>query len=85
MIENEYPQEYFIELDGLSPILVGRVTIFEVISTHNCFYNLEIDIVQSESGKIYNHVRSMFNQVEAREALDSAVQYLKEHLESKRI
>ena len=75
----DFPQEHYIELVGLSPFLVGRIVIFE----QSYGFNLEIDIVQNESGKIHNHVRSMFNQPEAREALDLAVQYLKEYLESK--
>ena len=78
MIE-EFPQEHLVELKGLSPYLVGRITIFR----HEQFFNVEIDIIQNESGKIYNHVRSMYNQPEAREALDLAVQYLKDFLDSK--
>lgn len=74
-----FPQEHMIELNGLSPFLMGRITIFK----HDTNYNVEIDIIQSESGKIYNHVRSLYGQPEVREALDLSVQYLKDYLDSK--
>lgn len=74
-----FPQEYFIEIGKLSPFLVGRIQIFE----HGINYNVEIDIIQKESGKIHNHVRSLYNQDDAREALDLSVQYLKDFLDSK--
>ncbi len=80
----EFPQEHYIELTGLSPFLVGRITIYEQLLGRFANFNVEIDIVQNETGKIYNHVRSLYNQPEAREALDLAVQYLKEYLESKK-
>lgn len=73
----DYPQEHYIELQGLSPHFVGRVVIFQ----HGQLYNVEIDIVQSETGKIYNHVKSLFGETDARDALDSAVHYLKQHFD----
>lgn len=75
----EFPQEHMIELKGLSPFLVGRITIYQQEEK----YNVEIDIVQNESGKIYNHVKSMYGEDEPREALDMAVQHLKDFLDSK--
>ncbi len=79
-LESIYPQEHLIELSGLSPYLVGRIVIMEMDSV----YNVEIDIIQNESGKIYNHVRSIFNEPDPREALDLSVQYLKDYLDLKK-
>ena len=79
-LESNYPQEHLIELSGLSPYLVGRIVIMEIGSV----YNVEIDIIQNESGKIYNHVRSIFNEPDPREALDLSVQYLKDYLDLKK-
>lgn len=79
-VQNEFPQEHLIELSGLSPFLVGRIVIFEQSS----LFNVEIDLVQQETGKIYKHVKSMFNCDEPREALDLAVQHLKDFLDSKK-
>ncbi len=80
VIGNEFPQEHLIELSGLSPFLVGRIVIFEQAT----LFNVEIDLVQKETGKIFNHVKSMFNCDDPREALDLAVQYLKDFLDSKK-
>ena len=78
-MNDQYPIEHMIELKGLSPFLVGRITIFKQESG----FNVEIDIIQNESGKIYNHVRSLYGEAEPREALDLAVQYLKNFLDNK--
>ena len=79
-LQNNYPQEHLIELSGLSPYLVGRIVIME----SGNFYNVEIDIVQSESGKIHSHVRTIYNEPDSREALDLSVQYLKNFLDAKK-
>jgi len=76
----EYPQEYLIELSGISPYFIGRI----VIHQNDQFFNVDIDIVQSESGKIINHVKSLYNEPDARDALDSSVQHLKNYLDSKK-
>ena len=78
-LSDYFPQEHFIKLQGLDPHFVGRIILFKA----NRGFDVEIDIVQSETGKIYNHVRSLYNQEEPREALDSAVQYLKDYLHNK--
>ncbi|MAX67040.1 MAG: hypothetical protein QF441_16065 [Bacteriovoracaceae bacterium] len=80
MLQNNFPQEHFIELVGLSPFLVGRITLFQ----QENLFNVEVDIIQSESGKIYNHVKSLYNQDDARDALDMSVQYLKDYLDAKK-
>lgn len=78
-ILNTFPQEFFVRLHGLDEHLKGRITLYQGV--HG--FDLEIDIVQKESGKIYNHVKSMYNESDAREAIDMAVQYLKDYLVSK--
>jgi hypothetical protein len=77
---SEFPQEHFVELKGLSPHFVGRITVYE----DRTKFNLEIDIVQTESGKIYNHVDSLYGEEEVQDALASAVQVLKNYLDSKK-
>lgn len=76
-MDKDFPQEHFIELSGMSSFLVGRIQIFR---QYNLF-NTEIDIIQIESGKIHNHVKSLYNQDDARDALDSSVQVLKNYLD----
>lgn len=72
-------KEYYVELNGLSPHFVGRITLYP----HGSNFNVEIDIVQSETGKIYNHVKSLHNQSDSRDAVDLAVYHLKKYLDSK--
>lgn len=79
-LSNSFPQEHFIRLKGLDPHFTGRITLYRGMNG----FDIEIDIVQSESGKIYNHVKSLYNQEDPRDALDSAVQYLKDYLVSKK-
>lgn len=79
-LSREFPQEHLVELKGLSPAFVGRITLYK----QGAFINAEIDIVQSESGKIYSHVKSLYNHDEPRELLDLCVHYLKEFLDAKK-
>lgn len=74
-----FPCEFFIELDGISPFLVGRI----IISQHGNTFNAEIDIVQNESGKIHNHVNIIYGESDPRETLDLAVHHLKLYLQKK--
>jgi hypothetical protein len=74
-----FPQEHLIELHGLSPEFVGRIVIYQ---QSKCF-NVEIDIVQSETGKIYTHVKSLYDGDDARELLDLSVHHLKKFLAPK--
>ena len=73
MIGKEFPQEHFIELRGLSPDFVGRISIFK----QGASFQTEIDIVQTETGKIYSHVKSLYDGDDARDMLDLGVHYLK--------
>lgn len=79
MIGKEFPQEHFIELRGLSPDFVGRISILKLGSK----FQTEIDIVQTETGKIYSHVKSIYDGDDPRDMLDLGVHYLKQFLTRK--
>lgn len=72
----EYPKDYFVEFGG-DDFLMGRITIFEISNK----YNVDIDIVQKESGKIFKHVHSLYDQDDHREAIDLSVYHLKKFLD----
>lgn len=72
-------EEHLIELKGLSPFLVGRISIMP----HGEMFNVEVDIIQSESGKIFNHVKILYNEMDKREALNLGVHHLQKYLNSK--
>jgi glutathionyl-hydroquinone reductase len=74
------PQEHFIELLGLSPHYVGRITVNRL----NTNYYVDLDIVHSESGKIYQHIESLWDQANPEDALAFAVHRFKKFLDSKR-
>jgi|SaaInlStandDraft_5_1057022.scaffolds.fasta_scaffold105313_2 hypothetical protein len=76
MQNHEFPKEFKIELVGLSPLLIGRVIVLAQMETY-CF---EIDIVQNESGKIYKHVTTLFNQPDFDDGLNLAVQQVRDYL-----
>jgi len=72
-------EEYLIELKGLSPQLVGRISI----NSSGELFNVEVDIIQSESGKIFNHVTILYNESDRKEALSLGVHHLQVFLDSK--
>lgn len=74
----EYPQEFFIKL-GEHPYLVGRLTLNWI----NKKFNVEIDIVQIESKKIWSHVDILYGVDEKDECLERAVQRLSDYLKTK--
>ena len=75
----EKVEEHLIELKGLSPFLIGRVCITQ----YGEFFNVEVDIIQSESGKIFNHVKILYNEPDKREALNLGVHHLQNFFNSK--
>jgi hypothetical protein len=75
----EKVEEHLIELKGLSPFLIGRVCIMQ----HGDLFNVEVDIIQSESGKIFNHVKILYNESDKRDALNLGVHHLQQFLNSK--
>lgn len=74
-----FPQEHLVELKGLSPFLVGRI----VVSKGQQGFDAEIDIIQAESGKIYNHVNILYGEFDPKEALDLGLHHLKQFLQKK--
>ncbi|RLA61974.1 MAG: hypothetical protein DRQ88_00695 [Epsilonproteobacteria bacterium] len=70
----EYPQDYFVKIENEEHHL-GRITINR--ASH---FNVEIDIVQKESKKIFQHVDMLFNIEDKTEAIDSGVQVLAKFL-----
>lgn len=72
---NEFPQEYFVELQG-EEHLVGRLVINKI---HEAFW-VEIDIVQKESKKIWSHVGDIHRVFDFDEATHQAVQLLADYL-----
>jgi hypothetical protein len=80
-------EEHLIELKGLSPLLLGRITLSESqpssMSEGLILFNVEVDIIQSESGKIFNHVTILYNEPDRREALNLGVHHLQKFLNSK--
>lgn len=73
MNKREFPAEYLIELGELSPYLVGRVIVYENQSK----YDTEIDVILSESGKIYKHVGQVFSESSSKDAFDMSYRKLK--------
>ena len=67
----EFPQEYFVKLDG-EDFLLGRLSINKL----NHAFWVEIDIVQKDSRKIWAHVGDLHGIKELDEAIDSSVQML---------
>lgn len=74
----EYPNENFIELNGLSPYLEGRI----IVNQTDIGFDAEVDIILSESGKIYKHITVLYSQSDHREALDQGYRELKKYLNS---
>jgi len=70
----EYPQDYFVKIENEEHHL-GRITLNK--AKH---FNVEIDIVQKESKKIFRHVDILFNIEDKTEAIDSGVQVLAKFL-----
>ena len=76
----DYPKEEYIELRGLSPELVGRISIHQNQHKNQNLFDAEIDIVLSESGKIYKHIDILYKLEDEREALNLAIHRLKKYL-----
>lgn len=77
-MNNEFPKEEYIELKGLSPELVGRVCITQ----NQNYFDAVIDIILSESGKIYKHIDIVYKQEDEREAMAVSIHRLKRYLSS---
>lgn len=73
----EYPKEHYIELVGLSPHIIGRLTLDKIGEK----FSVEIDLILGESKKIYSHVGALYDRDEELDALNDAVGHLKKYLE----
>lgn len=71
MIREEFPKEYFLKIEN-DEFREGRITLNKLSQN----YSVEIDIVQTESRKIWKHVDVIYNQTEMDEAIDAGVQRL---------
>ncbi len=71
----EFPAEYFVELVG-EDFLVGRLLINKI----NDRFWIEIDIVQTESKKIWAHVGDVRGELDLDDALSNSVQMLSSYL-----
>lgn len=72
---NEFPAEFFVELNG-QEFLLGRLSINKMKDN----FWVEIDIVQKESKKIFAHVGNLYNVSELDEAITSSVQMLSKYV-----
>jgi hypothetical protein len=78
-VKNEYPKDFIVELKGLSPYIVGRVSV----SFDGLHYDCETDIVFSETGKIYTHISIRRTLEDEKEAFDQGLHDLKMHMRKK--
>jgi len=67
-MEDPYPLENFLEIEN-NPHLLGRV----VVSRSPRGFNVEVDIVQKESKKIFKHVENLYAFDNPDEALEHGV------------
>ena len=70
----EYPQDYFVKIEN-EEHHIGRITVNKAK-----YFNIEIDIVQKDSKKIFKHVDMLFDIDDKTEAIDSGVQVLAKFL-----
>lgn len=71
MIITEFPHETFIKIEN-EPYFAGRITVNKLGDK----FNAEIDIVNTETLKIYKHIDVLYNFSVAEEAHDNAIQKL---------
>ncbi len=65
----EYPKEYFVPLSN-EPYFLGRIIVNKMKSG----FQLDIDIVNKETLKIYHHLGQLFGEESEEEAIRKAVQ-----------
>lgn len=79
-IKKEYPKDEYIELKGLSPYLIGRITIY----FDGTRYSYDADIVLSETNKIYAHISMREKLEDEKEALDLGLHDIKQYMRKKK-
>jgi len=77
------PEEFFLKIDKNDSIL-GRIIIHSTFQEDGTkLYNSEIDIVQRETKKIWNHIGFIFGISSREEAIEEAVQKIADFLKEK--
>ncbi|OUR99936.1 hypothetical protein A9Q84_02590 [Halobacteriovorax marinus] len=74
-MKEEFPKDYFITIEGDS-FREGRISVNKL----NQEYVAEIDIVQIESRKIWQHVKTIYGRSTARDALEDGSYTLGKYL-----
>lgn len=72
-----YPHEVYLDIDN-EPFFKGRIVLNKVSRG----FQADIDIVSTESQRIYKHVGQVFESSDADEALDSAIYKLSQFLKT---
>ncbi len=83
MATKEYPIDYFVPLNG-QEYLLGRITLNKANRGAHDVFNVEIDLVQRESKKIWRHVENLYHIPDEREAIELAMQKLSEFVRKDR-
>lgn len=73
---NSFPKIHYVTIENLKPYYQGRITISKL----GIRFNAEIDLIQIETGKIFEHVGALYKIEDEREALDSAMFKLQGYL-----
>jgi hypothetical protein len=74
-MNEEFPQEFFVPLTG-EHFFEGRLTV-NLLGQKYC---VEIDLIQSESKKIWKHLTILYGLESKQEAIDHGMQKLAEML-----
>lgn len=72
-----FPHEVYLDIEN-EPFFKGRIIVNKVSRG----YQADIDIVSTESQRIYKHVGQVFEPSDAEEALDSAIYKLSQFLKT---
>jgi len=71
----EFPHDFFVPLEG-NPNHLGRLTLLCIGEGDYSLYNVEIDIVEKEAKKIFQHIGILYNFNDIHEAMDQSMQKL---------
>lgn len=71
-----YPKTHYVTIENLKPYYQGRITISKLGNK----YNSQIDLVQTETGKIFEHIADIYAIEDHREALDLSMYKLQLYL-----
>ena len=71
----EYPQTFFIPFQGISHCL-GRLVVYK----HHNGFSVEIDIVLTETKKIFKHIGTVHDNIAIEDIIAHATQILRESI-----